>query len=182
MTVAVVGLDLSATSTGVTLPDGSSRTIRPRAGSKDRGRRLNEIVMRLDTYLRTKPDVALLEGPNLGAIPGRLAAVVLGEVRGAVKGRLFELGIEFVEVAPKQLKLYATGSGNASKDEMVEAARGAGAVVANDDEADSWWLYAMGRSQFSETWEPAFRCVDLLEVRAAVRGSIKWPALEGATS
>lgn len=180
MTVRVVGLDLSATSTGVALPDGSCRTIRPHAGAKDRGRRLNEIVMRLDPFLRLGVDLALVEGPNLGAIPGRLAALILGEVRGAVKGRLFELDIPSVEIAPQQLKKFATGSGSASKEQMIDAARESLAVVANDDEADAWHLYALGRSQFSETWDPVFRAAELVDVRRQIRASIKWPALEGA--
>jgi hypothetical protein len=36
-----------------------------------------------------------------------------------------------------------------------------------------------GPVEYSDTWEPAFRGVELLDVRAGVRRSIKWPTLEG---
>lgn len=181
MTVRVVGLDLSLSSTGVTLADGTCRTIRPQAGSDDNPRRLHQIVTRIDTYLRAQP-------PDLGVIEtvfvykNRKTAMLLAGLAWCVRQRFFELGIEYVDVDNNRVKEYATGSGSASKDEMVAAARQCGAVVANDDEAFSWWLHAMGRSQFSELWEPPFRSVELLEVRARVRGSICWPTLEGARS
>jgi Holliday junction resolvasome RuvABC endonuclease subunit len=179
VTIAVVGLDLSLSSTGVTLPDGTSRTIRPRAGSDDNSRRLHEIVTRLDLYLKvTKPDVGVIE--SVFVYRNRKTAMLLAGLAWCVRHRFFELDIPYVDVDNQQLKEYATGNGHASKDEMVEAARMAGAVVANDDEADSFWLHAMGRSEYSATWEPGFRGVELLEVRAGVRRAIKWPTLEGA--
>lgn len=179
MTVAVVGLDLSLRATGLTQPDGSSRTIRPRAGADDNSRRLHEIVTRLDLYFKvSRPDVAVIE--TVFVSRNRRTAMLLAGLGWCVRHRLFEMAVPYVDVDNQQLKEYAVGNGHASKDELVEAARMAGAIVANDDEADSYWLHAMGRSQYSETWEPAYRCVDLLDVRAGVRGSIKWPTIEGA--
>jgi Holliday junction resolvasome RuvABC endonuclease subunit len=181
VTIAVVGLDLSLSSTGVTLPDGTSRTIRPRAGSDDNSRRLHEIVTRLDLYLKVaKPDVGVIESVFVSR--NRKVAMLLAGLAWCVRHRFFELDIPYVDVAPAVLKEYATGNGHASKDEMVEAARMAGAVVANDDEADSFWLHAMGRSQYSATWEPAYRSSDLLSTRERVRASIKWPILEVASA
>lgn len=179
MTIRVLGLDLAATSSGIASSDGTCRTIRPHADASDRGRRLNEIVSRIDPYLRSAcaaggPVVAVLEGPALHGV-GRMGALITGEVRGAVKRRLFELGIVHVEVPPTSLKLYATGKGNAGKDEMVAAARAGGAVVANDDEADAFLLHALGRSFYSATFELPFRVGELTEVRRKVRASIRWP-------
>lgn len=180
MTVGVIGLDLSLSSTGVTLPDGTSRTIRPRAGSSDNSRRLHEIVTRIDLYLKAaRPDVGVIE--TVFVYRNRKTAMLLAGLAWCVRHRLFEAAIPYVDVDNHQVKAYATGAGGASKEEMVEAARLAGAVVTNDDEAFSWWLHAMGRSQYSDTWEPAYRGLELLDVRAAVRASIKWPLLEGAT-
>lgn len=182
--VRVIGLDVSTAATGLAMPDGTVRTIRPHAKASEPARRLSEIIALLDPYLRlAKPDIAVLEGYSPGGPGGWHVMQRLAEVGGAVRLRLFELGIPYVEVAPSTLKKYATGYGGSAKrkvtkEDMVEAARGAGRPVANDNEADAWWLYAMGRSQFSDTWEPGFRCVELLEVRAEVRASVAWPVLE----
>lgn len=180
----IIGLDVSTSSTGLAMPDGTCRTIKPRAGASEPARRLNEILHLLTPYLNlSRADLALIEGYSPGG-PGRgFTTLRLGEVGGAVRLRLFELGIPYVEIAPSTLKKYATGFGGSSKHkvtktEMVEAAKNAGARVSNSDEADAWWLYAIGRSQFSETWEPAYRSSDLLEVRAEVRAAVAWPSLD----
>jgi Holliday junction resolvasome RuvABC endonuclease subunit len=177
-----VGLDLSCSRSGVALPDNTTRSIVPRAGSSDPARRLNEIVWRLDAYLQveraTGVDLAVIEGYNLGPVVGRLAAVRLGEVGGAVRTRLFELGIPFIEIPPKQVKLWATGNGNASKDMMVEAAQADGAIVANHDEADAYWCHDIGRCRDGD-WRPLSAPDPLREVRSKIRRSLKWPALAG---
>lgn len=141
---AVIGLDLSLTCSGVALTDGSTRSIRPHCGPDHPARRLNEIIGRLDGCLRHgHPTIAIIEGYNPGGHQG-FTACRLGELGGAVRLRLFELGIAYFEVAPAQLKKYATGNGGASKDEMVAAAEAAGGRPANHDEADAWWLRHMG--------------------------------------
>lgn len=81
--------------------------------------------------------------PRSGGIQG-LTMAKLGEAAGVVKLRLFRMGVPFVLVAPKALKKFATGNGNASKDEMVAACKAAGGVPANDDEADAFWLRRYG--------------------------------------
>jgi crossover junction endodeoxyribonuclease RuvC len=180
----IIGLDVSTASTGLAMPDGTTRTIKPRADSKHPARRLNEILSLLDPYLRlAKADLAVIEGYSQGGPGGAYVMLRLAEVGGAVRLRLFELGVPYVEVPPSTLKKYATGFGGSvkrkvTKDDMVAAARESGVPVANGDEADAWWLHAMGRSQFSSTWEPLFRCVELLDLRAEVRAGISWPVLE----
>lgn len=179
--VRVVGLDVSTAATGLAMPDGTCRTIRPWATAQEPARRLNEILSLLDPYLRlARADLAVIEGYSPGGRGGPHALMRLAEVGGAVRLRLFELGVPYVEVAPSTLKKYATGFGGSakrkvSKDEMVDAARQSGAVVASGDEADAWWLWAMARSQFSATWEPAFRCSELLAIRGEVRAGVAWP-------
>lgn len=183
MTVRVIGLDLSVAATGLAKPDGATVTIRPHAGAGDPARRLNEIVARLDPYLRLGVDLAVIEGYSRGGPGGPYVMLRLAEVGGAVRLRLFELGIPFIEIPPSQLKKFAVGYGGSrqrpvTKADVVEAARLAGVSAANDNEADAFWLHAMGRSEFSETWEPAYRSAELLEVRAQVRASIRWPSLD----
>lgn len=182
MTIRVVGLDSSTKSFGIALPNGETRTIAPRAGAGDNARRLNEIIYRLDGYLTLhRPDLVLIEE----AIPPRFptAALRLGELRGAVILRLFERGTPYLEVNPGTLKLYATGHGKASKEQMVAAAEFCGADVANDDEADAFWLYALGRHQYAPSaWEPAFKATELREIRTGVRARIVWPRIDMAAT
>lgn len=186
MTVRVIGLDVSVRSTGLAMPDGRLHTIKPQAGADDPARRLNQIVAQLDPYLvLAKADVAVIEGYS-GAFGkgGAHTMLRLAEVGGAVRMRLFEHGVRYVEVAPSTLKKYAVGFGGSSKrpvskDEMVAAAVASGAEPRNPDEADAFWCWAIGRAQFSETWEPAFRSAELLDVRREVREGLRWPALEG---
>lgn len=179
--ISAIGLDPGVKSFGVALPDGSTRTISPRAGSKDPARRLNEILYRLSAYLRlcSGLEIAMIEGYDLGPRRGQLALVRLGELGGVVRGHLFELGIPYMEVPPKSLKLYATGNGNASKDDMSEAARACGAEAANHDEADAWWLWALARHHYAPSaCEPAYRTMELRDARIAVRARLPWPLID----
>lgn len=142
--IRAVGLDLSAVSTGVALPDGRLFTIRPRATAKQPARRLHQIIYSLDQLLgfydgRGGIDVAVIESYLTHGARGE-AAFRLGEVGGAVRLRLFEKTIPYVEVKIPSLKKYGAGSGRATKDEMVAAAIADGASPANDDEADAYFL------------------------------------------
>lgn len=63
------------------------------------------------------------------------------EIVGIVKYALHdELGLPFVTVPPKSLKSYACGNGNASKDDMINAAKKFGCFTKSHDEADAFHL------------------------------------------
>lgn len=165
--VLVLGLDLSVKSTGVAMPWGETRTIVPRSMSKEPARRLQEIVYRLDIWLRSsRADVAVLEGYSPGGPGGPWGTLRLGELGGAVRVRLFEHGIPYVEIAPTSLKHFATGNGKASKDDMVAAAQHQGAAVANHDEADAWHLRRLGLAFYAGA-----------DLSAAIK-SLPWPNLK----
>lgn len=155
--IRALGLDVSTVATGMALPDGRTVTIRPKAGASDPGRRLHEVVSRIDGALRTLrslPQVAVIEHYALRAHP--LALSRLSEVGGVVRLRLYELGIPYVEVPPAVLKMYA-GKGNLSKPAMLRVARAAGCDVANHDEADAALLALMARDHYDRhrALEPA---------------------------
>jgi Holliday junction resolvasome RuvABC endonuclease subunit len=136
-----LGLDVSLGRTGVALATGQTRSIKTH--DERGGHRLDLIMERLDPMLMHGPPVvAVIEGYSPGGIQG-LTMARLGELGGCIRRRLYQLGIPYFEVAPKQLKKYATGSGGASKDDMIVAAETAGARPSNDDEADAWWLRQM---------------------------------------
>lgn len=68
----------------------------------------------------------------------------LGELGGVLRVALHEAGLPFVVLAPSKLKLYATGKGNAKKEEVLaEAVRRLRYAGSSTDEADALWLLAM---------------------------------------
>jgi len=174
----IVGIDPSTKSTGLALADGTLATIAPRAGAKDPGRRLVEIEEGLVRLLRIhppRPALAVIEA-HARHSPGIDSTVAVAEVRGVMKRALHLEGIPFLEIQGSQLKRYATGSGAAPKEAMVDRAnreleRG-GRHVRNDDEADAYWLRHLGLAAYGylDPREP-YR----LEIIAA----ISWPNLPG---
>lgn len=69
----------------------------------------------------------------------------LGEVGGVLKLLMFEQGINFVVVPPASLKKFAVGNASAEKTAMIEAAKQAGADVADDNQADAFFLAMIAR-------------------------------------
>ncbi len=69
----------------------------------------------------------------------------LGEVGGVLKLLAYELGVPLVVVPPASLKKFATGNSMASKEAMVEAAEAKKVVVADDNQADAFFLAVIAR-------------------------------------
>ena len=53
--------------------------------------------------------------------------------------------VRWVDIPPSSLKKFATGSGNASKAEVLWAAKKVGALVTTEDEADADWCWRIGQ-------------------------------------
>jgi crossover junction endodeoxyribonuclease RuvC len=132
--MSVVGLDLSLTSTGVADGNGTRRFC-----PKSRG------IERLHDFYTwaaaVRADLVMMEGYSYGS---RGKVFDIGEMGGVVKLALSMRGVPFIIVPPSTLKKYATGKGNAGKDEVLSAAIRAGFAGSNNDEADAWWLRHMG--------------------------------------
>lgn len=157
--IRVVGIDASTSCIGVALTDGTCRSIRPTA--PDTARRLHELTARLATRLHAQqPDLVVIEDYNSGARKVGTTRVVpittiiaLAELGGCIRLTLFELAIPYVAINASTLKHFATGHGRSDKEAMLQAARDAGAEVANHDEADAWWLRIAGRQRYQPTLE-----------------------------
>ena len=112
---------------------------------------------------------------DVGAVQ---TAMDLAELRGVINHALHVQGVPVVEVHPSTLKVYATGTGRASKQDMLLAARGRLGEhlhVANDDEADAAWLTAMAVHRY-------VRPLCALPARnVAAMDRIKWPPLTPET-
>lgn len=138
---AVIGLDLSTRRTGVAFPNGRTYAWAPTSTST--GPRLHWLSGQLTrTFRRFTPDLVVAEAVPTHTYPGALTA--LAQCHGVLRLTAYEAGVDVVEVNPMRLKRWATGRGNADKAAMVAAARGCGAEVAGDDEADAWLLRALG--------------------------------------
>lgn len=148
----IIGLDLSLASTGmVTWRDGRFfvTTIVTRSGDEPEHRHHN-IINRV---------LSMVDGPTLVVMEGRITpgedaiqtAMDLAELRGVVHYGLHVRKVPRVDVHPSTLKVYATGNGRASKQDMVLAARGRLGKhlhVTNDDEADAAWLTAVALAHY----------------------------------
>ncbi|MFF1498672.1 crossover junction endodeoxyribonuclease RuvC [Streptomyces sp. NPDC058316] len=139
----VIGLDLSLTSTGVALPDGTTYRIKTRSETGDR--RLLHIRDSIrDDLAEHRPHLAVVEDLPKHA----MAAGITAKVHGAVLCELLDAGVLYAYVVPATLKAFACDNGRADKAQMAAAAYlAAGAEFADDkggDQADAWWLRAAG--------------------------------------
>ncbi|WP_329032216.1 hypothetical protein OIE71_04555 [Streptomyces sp. NBC_01725] len=166
----VIGLDLSITSTGVALPDGSTFRIKTR--QKDGDVRL--LVIRAavrGALLDHKPHLAVIEDLPTKMRPTAVKGI--GGLHGVVKAELLDAGVPYAVVAPATLKSYAADHGRAEKPAMAAAAfLAAGAEFADDaggDQCDAWWLRAAGHDHYGA---PLF---SLPEAQRARLTKVNWP-------
>lgn len=156
MTARVMGLDLSAESTGVALADGRTMTVRaPKAAGKRRSLtddlvRLSNAHEQIGIVLDDQPDMVVIEDYAPGIRSA--AAHRLAEIGGVVRLACYERGIPIALVNNQHLKIYAVGRANKVEkgDMRLAALKRTGAEQANDDECDAWWLRAMGLDHLGE--------------------------------
>lgn len=148
--LVVVGLDVSLTSTGVALiADRAAKTwtIKSKATKdatiEERAKRLREI--RFDCmHAASGASVVVIESPAYGQTTGshhdRSGAWWL------IVDALLPDVEQLVEATPQAVKMYATGKGNAGKDEVLAAVvrRYPDVDVRSNDEADALVLAAIG--------------------------------------
>ena len=134
----IVGIDLSLTRTGVCVGGESASITPPKKGT----------LLLKATYVR---DGLLkeLEGGDLVIVEDYATtyakvAFSMGYLHCLLDELLLGLGVTVHKIPPASLKKWAVNHGNANKDLMLSAAIRAGSDANNNDEADAWWLYAMG--------------------------------------
>lgn len=151
----VTGLDLSLTSTGVTrITRGdalghqvqvrsvkSKPTTRPSTG--DRSVRLRRLAGEI-VQLCTGSGLICVEGPSYAS--SGAGTWDRAGLWWLVVARLTGAGLNVVEIPPSNVKMYATGKGNADKDGVLLAVsrRYPDVDLTSNDEADSLVLAAMG--------------------------------------
>lgn len=170
----VVGLDLSLTATGIATPNGID-VIRvplpPHATEWQRTRRLQSLSALIDRRVRLAvADVVLIE--EFAFAKSDAYAHALGELAGVVKVCFYQRGIPFVMVPLASLKKYATGKGNANKDQMLAAAVRQCPEIEDNNAADAYFLRQMGLGHYEQ------HDFVLPEYRKQVLTAIVWPRLE----
>lgn len=179
----IVGLDLSLTATGVAVldPIGVRETCeqhtltskgRKDADLEDRCQRLALIDERIHE-LAIPADLVVVEGPSFGQARQGGQHDRAG-LWWQVVARCLNDGVMVVEVPPSLVKKYATGKGNAGKDEVLAAVvrRYSDCPTANNNEADALVLAAMGARHLGHPIEESLPAVHL-----AAMDKVQWPAV-----
>lgn len=104
---------------------------------------------RLDAILAWTQDQSI--GCQLVAVEGYAyarpnQAHQIGELGGLVRHAWWKWGRPYLDVPPSCVKCYATGKGNAGKDDVIAAAIRRGGDLftgTSNDEADAFWLWAL---------------------------------------
>lgn len=165
----VVGLDLSLTSTGVALSNGT-HVIKGKGTGPGRLSGLRLDIMELVDSSGQNP-LVVIEGYSFAQRNSN--AHSMGELGGVIKLALYEEDIATVLVPPTVRAKFATGRGNASKSEVVSAVSARTKIVwegpGADDQCDAWVLQEMGLTHLGASrykW-PA-KNLEALE-------SVEWP-------
>ena len=157
------GLDVSTARIGYAAPGGELVSIVAKTGAEDPIRRLHELWVGLIRTVRAYPpipDLMVIEDYSLGMVKktrssatgthhtpvGVLSKIRLGEVGAVARLACYEWGVPITPVPVTTLKRFATGRGNADKEQMVAAAIRLGARGSvNHDEADAFHCRRIGR-------------------------------------
>jgi crossover junction endodeoxyribonuclease RuvC len=162
----IAAFDLSLTATGYACSDGRSGVLSPPKDCCSGIPRLQWIRNSVYTIARDAALVAIegyaFDRPN--------QAHQIGELGGVIRVALHECGLPYVEIAPSSLKKFATGKGNAKKDDVFAAAIRKLGYTANDhNEADALWLLAMARAHYHGEPET------LTQAQSEALAKIAWP-------
>lgn len=135
--------------------DGTIETRRVQSKGKktdtwyDRAMRLESLTHSASCCV-PQSSLVVIEGPSYGSVGG--SAHDRSGFWWLLFSRLLEINCEIIPVSPAQRMIYATGSGRASKDQVLAATvkRHPGIDVTGNDEADATLLMAMGKRLLGE--------------------------------
>lgn len=157
----VLGIDPSLTSTGLALVEDGVVSELTRVRSKEKGHeRIQEIVDAVEK-LATPGTLVGIEGTAMNA-KGSSVVQIFG-LWGVLTHALWFAGFPYYVVAPSGRCRYATGKGNAHKDEVLAAVvkRYPDVDVTGNDVADALLIAAMGARQVGEPLEASLPATHL---------------------
>jgi Holliday junction resolvasome RuvABC endonuclease subunit len=176
----VVALDLSLTSTGVARAGRGKVALRrvrsngkAAASLERRAARIDGLVDEIAAWCGY-PALVVVEGPSLGQARQAGQHDRAGLWWATVMA-MRAVDAEVVEVPPATLKKYATGRGNASKDEVLAAVvrRYPAIEVDGNDTADALVLLAMALHHYQISTLPT-----VPQSHAAALDKVRWPELK----
>lgn len=148
-----LGLDLSLVHTGVALLEDGKQVLRTGIKTKptkekrpiDEIKRIQSIVDSIMEIVNEhNPDVVVLEGIAFMS-RNSTALAQLAALNYMIRAELMKKGIGFLIVAPTSLKKFATGKGNAQKDEVMLAVyKRWGVSILDNNECDGYVLAQIG--------------------------------------
>lgn len=140
--MTILGLDLSLTSTGVSI-NGQTSTIAVKSIEERRLQEIRDAV--LGIVQTNNAMICIIEDYAFSARHSQ--AHKIGELGGVIRLALFENGTPFIEISPTARAKFATGRGNAAKTEVVSAISARTGIIWSgkgaDDMADAWTLEEM---------------------------------------
>lgn len=138
-----LGLDLSLTSTGYAFGDESGVISFNKSGPERLWLVKREIESLINRY---EVKAVMLEGYSFASRSGQ--AFSIGELGGVIRLLLWQIGIPYVTIPPTCRAKFATGKGNASKNEVISSISARTGIVwqnpGADDRCDAWVLQEMG--------------------------------------
>ena len=147
--ITVAGLDLSLTSTGLSVGDTLIAI-----STKTKGvERLDYIANVICGHLaQAENPIVIIEGYAFASRNSQAHAI--GELGGVVRWHLWKAGISWVDVPPTCRAKFATGKGNASKGEVLSAVSARTGIVwtgsGADDMCDAWILQECGLAKIGK--------------------------------
>lgn len=176
----VVGVDLSLTSTGLAVSTGQGIEVRRVRSDADDGTiparslRLRRLVGHMWAICSTA-DLVVIEAPAFAKAGGKASghAHDRSGLWWLLVARLTGNGVPVAQVSPGTLKVYATGAGRGSKDEvLISVVRRWPAVNVNgNDEADALVLCSMGLRHLGEPFE------SLPQTHVRAMQAVQWPTI-----
>ena len=141
--MTIIGIDPSLTSTGVAVGT-ETWTIASKLKGMERS---NEIVTEINGIVGSHPDPhVFIEGYSFSSRNSHAHA--LGELGGCIRLDLWRSGIPYTDVPPTVRAKFATGRGNASKNEVVSSVSARTGIAwigkGADDMCDAWILQEIG--------------------------------------
>jgi crossover junction endodeoxyribonuclease RuvC len=179
----VVGVDLSLTSTGICrITSGAIQLDRVRTKGSTNDTlwatrdRFNRIADRVAAKI-VGCDLVVLEGPAMSRTNGHQHDRsglwwLIADMCMSTQDSTGDEPLQVVSVSPTARARYATGKGNAGKDEVLAAVvrRYPQAEVTGNDAADALILAAMGARHLGEPIEESLAKVNLTAMEA-----VRWP-------
>lgn len=138
----VLGLDISLTSTGCSMA-GETWIISTESKGAERLSRISNNIV--DVIMNNPIDIVVIEGYSFASRNSQAHSI--GELGGAVRMKIWERGVPYIDIPPTCRAKFATGKGNANKNEVISAISAktgiAWAGAGADDRCDAWILEQM---------------------------------------